>query len=361
MIAFLLMLAVILAVAEYISLRLGLDGVEYDVHPSKTIAEPDEPLQLITVIVNRRRRFLPFIRLNEDVPDALDIVDDRRPFSILDSRGALVSTAYMLPRQKLTRRTDFSVRRRGRFQFQGATLESGDFLGLQTVSRRYDVFRELVILPRSMPSDEVDRLMGGWMGERSVNRFIMEDPVLTLGYRDYTGRQPVKQISWTQTARMGRMMVSCQDHTAERTVTVMLNACTSAFGTYGVQMLEGALSLCRGVCEALEEKRIPYALITNARFLGAADGFGEVGDGLGQAHLNVVLEGLGRADFAASGDGLEELFDRALSRASLGRGHVFITPVKGDMLPELLERLRLASGEAPLAISADRTIVGASK
>ena len=361
MIAFLLMLAAILALAEYLSLRLGLDGVEYDVHPSKTVAEPDEPLQLITVIVNRRRRFLPFIRLNEDVPDALDIVDDRRPMTILDSRGALVSTAYMLPRQKLTRRTDFSVHRRGRFQFQGATLESGDFLGLRTVSRRYDVYRELVILPRSMPSVEVGRLMGGWMGERSVNRFIMEDPVLTLGYRDYTGREPVKQISWTQTARMGRMMVRCQDYTVERTVTVMLNACTTAFGTYGAQMLEGALSLCRGVCEALEEKRIPYSFMTNAQFLGASDGFGEVGDGLGQAHLHVVLEGLGRADFAGSGDRLDELFDRALSRAGLGRGHVFITPVKGDLRPEWLEKLRLATGEAPLAISADQTMVGGPK
>ena len=358
MIAFLLMLAAILALAEYLSLRLGLDSVEYDVHPSKTVAEPDEPLQLITVIVNRRRRFLPFIRLNEDVPDALDIVDDRRPMTILDSRGALVSTAYMLPRQKLTRRTDFSVHRRGRFQFQGATLESGDFLGLRTISHRYDVYRELVILPRSMPSVEVGRLMGGWMGERSVNRFIMEDPVLTLGYRDYTGREPVKQISWMQTARMGRMMVRCQDYTVERTVTVMLNACTTAFGTYGAQMLEGALSLCRGVCEALEEKRIPYSFMTNAQFLGASDGFGEVGDGLGLAHLHVVLEGLGRADFAGSGDRLDELFDRALSRAGLGRGHVFITPVKGDLRPEWLEKLRLATGEAPLAISADQTMVG---
>jgi hypothetical protein len=109
----------------------------------------------------------------------------------------------------------------------------------------------------------------------------------------------------------------------------------------------------------LENKRIPYSFITNAQFLGAPDGFGEVGDGLGQAHLNVVLEGLGRADFAGSSDGLEELFDRALSRASLGRGHVFITPVYSDLRPEWLEKLRAASGEAPLAISADRTIAGA--
>ena len=360
MIAFLLMLVAIVAGVEYLSLRLGLKGVEYDVHPSKAVAEPDEPLQLITVIVNRRRRFLPFIRLNEDVPEALDIVGDRRPATLLSSRGALVSTAYMMPRQKLTRRTDFSVHQRGRFLFLGATLEAGDFLGLRTVSRRYDVFRELVILPRSIPSAEVERLMGGWMGERSVNRFIMEDPVLTLGFRDYTGREPIKQISWKQTARMGRMIVSCQDYTVERTVTVMLNADTMAFGTYGAQMLDGALSLCRGVCEALEHRRIPYSFITNARCQGAPDGFGEVGDGLGQAHLNVVLEGLGRADFAGSGDRLEELFDRALSRASLGRGHVIITPVERDLRPELMEKLRAITGEAPLAIPADRTIVPAT-
>lgn len=353
MIAFLLMLAAIVTGAEYFSLRLGLDGVEYDVRLSKTVAEPDEPLQLITVIVNRRRRFLPFIRLNEEVPDALDIVGDVRPLSILDHRGELRSTAYMMPRQKLTRRTDFSIHQRGVYQFLGATLEGGDFMGLSTASRRYDLYRELVILPRPALAGEVERMMGGWMGERSVNRFIMEDPVLTLGFRDYTGREPMKQISWTQTARLDRLTVRCQDYTVEHTVTVMLNASTFAFGTYGQRMFEKALSLCRGVCEALEERRIPYALITNARCLGAPDGFGEVGDGLGQAHLDVALEGLGRADFAGSGDKLEELFDRALSRASLGRSHVFITPVHNDLRPELLEKLRVATGESPLAISAD--------
>ena len=49
------------------------------------------------------------------------------------------------------------------------------------------------------------------------------------------------------------------------------------------------------------------------------------------------------------------LFDRALSRADLGRGHVFITPVKGDLRPELLDKLRRATGEAPLTITAEQT------
>jgi hypothetical protein len=162
----------------------------------------------------------------------------------------------------------------------------------------------------------------------------------------------MKQISWTQTARLGRMTVRCQDYTVECTVTVMLNAHTFAFSNYGEAMLEAALSLCRGVCEELEERRVPYALITNLRREGAPDDSGEVGDGLGKAHLDTVLEGLGRADVTHR-DTLEGLFDRALSRANLGRGHIFITPVKNDLHRELLERLRAATGEETLCVTAD--------
>lgn len=352
MIAFLLMLAAVIAAAELWSLKTGLDGVEYDVSPSKAVAEPDEPLELKTVVTNRRRRFLPFIRLIEDVPDALQCAGDLRQEDVKRRRGALRGTVYMMPRQRLTRRTPFTFSRRGRYAFFGATLEGGDFMGLNTASKRFDLFRELVILPRPAACDALKDVMGGWMGDRSVNRFIMEDPVLTLGYRDYTGREPMKQISWKQTARLGRMTVRCQDYTVERTVTVMLNAHTFAFGSYGDRMLERAFSLCRDVCEQLEEKRIPYAFISNVRCIGAADGFGEVGDGLGRAHLDAVLEGLGRAD-TASRDTLEALFDRALSRADLGRGHIYITPVKRDIHEDLIERLRAATGEAPLCVAAD--------
>ena len=352
MIAFLLMLAAVIAGAELWSLRRALDGIEYDARPSKPLAEPDEPLQLVTVVTNRRRRFVPFIRLNENVPDALATQARLGVEDVHAHRGTLRSTVYMMPRQRLIRRTGFSLPRRGRYLFMGATLEGGDFMGLGTASRRVELLRELVILPRAAEPERLRLLMGGWMGDRSVNRFIMEDPVLTLGFRDYTGREPMKQISWTQTARLGRMTVRCQDYTVERAVTVMLNAHTFAFGTYGEQAMERAFSLCRGVCEALEEQRIPYAFISNARCLGAPDGFGEVGDGLGKPHLSTVLEGLGRADYA-SRDTLDGLFDRAISRANPGRGHIFITPVKNDLHPEPLERLRAATGVAVLTITGE--------
>ena len=109
MIAFLLMLAAVIAGAELLSLRRGLDGVEYDVRPSKAVAEPGEPLQLVTVVTNRKRRFLPFIRLVEDVPDAMASRASCGRRTSKGRRGALRGSVYMMPRQRLTRRTDFTL------------------------------------------------------------------------------------------------------------------------------------------------------------------------------------------------------------------------------------------------------------
>ena len=82
------------------------------------------------------------------------------------------------------------------------------------------------------------------------------------------------------------------------------------------------------------------------------DGFGEVPGGLGRAHLMTALEGMGRADGRRWAT-LNALFDRALAGAAPGRGHIFVTPVRQDVHPELIEQLRRATGEMPLVLVAE--------
>ena len=319
---------------------------------SSPVVEPDEAFHIITIVTNRRRRFLPFIRLDENVPQGIKSERELYVENYTEHRCLLRSTVYMMPRQRLTRRTRVSMPERGRYLFLGATLYGGDFLGLSEKARAYPLERELVVLPRPLPEATVERLTGGWMGDMSVNRFILEDPIMTLGFREYTGREPMKQISWTQSARANRLMVRRFDYTVERTATVILNVNTFAFGSFGKQLLELCFSLARSVCELLEEKRIPYAFLTNLKAAGMEKGFGETVDGLGRGHLATALEGLGRADGNAR-ESLEALLDRAAARASIGQTHIFITPTRRDLHPEPLERLRAASGVAPLTLVAE--------
>ena len=233
MIVYILMLITVGVVAELLSMRRALDGVEYEQRLSKALAEPEERIQLISILTNRKRRFLPFIRLEEKVPTGLWSERELTIENYTERRSLLIGSVYLMPRQRLTRRTTIAMGKRGRYLFTGATLYGGDFLGLRETPRHYPSECELVILPKKAETRAIRELLGGTLGDASVNRFIHEDPMLTLGFHEYTGREPMKQISWPQSARMGRLMVRIFDHTVEKRVTLILNVDTYAFGSYG--------------------------------------------------------------------------------------------------------------------------------
>ena len=144
MIAFLLMLAAVIAGAELLSLRRGLDGVEYDVRPSKALAEPDEPLQLITVVTNRRRRFLPFIRLNENVPDAITVLTPFLPSSSIAVLRANCGCA--VPQEQLTalRLTSCATSARNLNPFSTECIS-------MTLPLPPNTFTEKILTPCAMP------------------------------------------------------------------------------------------------------------------------------------------------------------------------------------------------------------------
>ncbi|MBE5808377.1 MAG: DUF58 domain-containing protein [Clostridiales bacterium] len=351
MIVYLLMLVAVGVAVELWSIRHALDGIEYDLKLSAPLVEPGEPFEMIMILTNRKRRFMPFIRVDENVPTGLV---SERPLTMenyTEQRSLLSGTVYLMPRQRLTRRTRVSMERRGRILFKGATLYGGDFLGLREKPMTVETQREVVVLPKALDAATVEAVLGGTLGDVSVQRFLFEDPMITLGFHEYTGREPMKQIAWAQSARAGGLMVRTYDHTAERCVTLLLNADTFAFGSYGEQMLEICYSLTRALCERLEEMRIPYTFLTNAQMDGLGDGTGEVADGLGKAHLNVVLESLGRASYAAR-EHAENMVERAASHAERGRRFIYITPVRDDLHRQYLDRLREATGEPPLTIVA---------
>ena len=203
------------------------------------------------------------------------------------------------------------------------------------------VFRQtpktLSSCPKSLSCPEVTAL-GGFLGDISVRRFLMEDPVLTLGFRDYTGTEPQKAISWKQSARLNRLVVKRYDYTLEPSVTVLLNVeCRGEDAD--AKLIERAFSLARSVCELLEGKRIKYDFITNATTAGALGLWSSVTEGLGSAHLGAILEGLGRATYDRT-EPFEATVKRAARRAEAGRSHVIVTPQNDEYLNLAAKRLR---------------------
>jgi uncharacterized protein (DUF58 family) len=204
-------------------------------------------------------------------------------------------TTWLRPRQQLTCDIPVVLARRGRYVLQNFTLCSGDFLGLREQEKRCGLFREVVAAPKELPSARLSEIFGGFLGEMSVTRFILEDPVLTLGFREYTGREPMKSISWAQSARMNRLMVRKNDYTQEPSAAVILNVESAREDRE--EVLEVCFSLARTVCSMLEKEGVRYSFVSNAALLGGGDGWGNAVDGLGERHYQGILERLGRASY----------------------------------------------------------------
>lgn len=355
MLAFVLVLVALAGVVQFWSLRHALDGVEHHTAPDRKLVEPDEAFSLVSTVTNHSRRFVPYIRVSQVVPGELSSLDDRAE---LQSRGpnyaALSYNLWLMPRQTWRQALPVSLSKRGRYVFLDAALHGGGFLGLDETVAYVHQYEEIVVIPARCQAPQLDATLGGFLGDRSVDRFLLEDPVLTLGFREYTGREPMKSISWTQSARAGQLMVKKYDYTLELTATVLLNiACDRTEGWE--DRLEACFSLTRTVCERLEEKQIPYRFVTNAGAAGALSQWSQVSDGLGSNHLSTILEGLGRATYEPLKPFAFTL-DQTARHAEQGRTHILITPQRqGSWLPALT-RLEQLSGSPALILTPEEVL-----
>ena len=339
MILFVIILIALAAAAQYYLTKDSLHDVEEDFRPEINIAEPGEIFCLCVTLRNTGRRYLGFLRFTLLLPDEIEPQDRKHCTASYDKKGYKITyTTWLRPYQKAEFRIPVCIEQRGRYVFRPLQIYGGDFLGLKEQMRRYERFREVVVAPKEASEPEIDAAMGGLLGEISVRRFIHEDPVLSAGFREYTGQEPMKKISWTQSARGRGVMVRNDDYTVEPAVSVILHVSVEGNGDPGD--LEACCSLTRTVCRMLEDHRVPYDLITNS--ISAGGWFDEDSQGIrrgfGAVHFERVLELLGRAtDTAVSSS--QSLWDAAAGKKT-ACGRILITGSAGMPDETVLSRLR---------------------
>ena len=314
-------------VLEILSLRLPERSIHTHLEADLSLCAPEEEVALRYTVTNSS--FLPLlyvgisIHFDEDVevipPDgAVDRWVLHKDFSGVHVEHRMHLMPY--------RRCSGQIRRRGMHTIGQHYVEFGDYLGLKASVRTVEGEHRITCTAPEWEGETELRPLGGLMGEVSVLRFIHEDPCLLMGYRDYTGREPMKQISWNQSAKTGRLIVKQQDHTAQANVAVLLN---TEGGNRAV--LERCLSLTRSICEELEAHRIPYLFRSNGDLW-------DVAEGIGRSHLFPILRSLGLtrlscyAPFAA-------LVDRCIREGRPDRTYIVIT----DETPDALQRLQAHS------------------
>lgn len=292
--AFLILLILAALALQTRTAGKGLERLTADYSADRKTVDPGERFTIELTVRNTGKRRVSCLKA-EVLFDRAFFLCGRDGEMIRDAErgGARFSESVRLQGGQTVRfRIPVQVRERGRYVLTHPELAAGDFLGIGESRKTLSFYREVVVAPGELPEAVISLAAGGFLGEWSVSRFLFEDPLMIRGFREYTGREPMGRISWTQSARRGDWMVKEYDHTAEPSVSVLLDVDTEILPR---ERSELCFSAARTVCSFLEGQRVPYEFRTNAAMDGTVSTLSGVARGIGEAHHAEVLECLGRA------------------------------------------------------------------
>ncbi len=348
MIAFVIVCSLLLILwMERLSCREDLRHLHVTFRTDMDLVEPGEPLTLRYTVYNTSRFPLLYVGLALQLDDCVTVLEEeswvdrhlRRDFmgTRVDHRF------YLLPRRRFSGKIRLAVKQRGLIGLGRCYLETGDLLGLRPVMRTREIGLQVICTAKRCDPGEL-RTLGGYLGDVSVRRFLYEDPTMLTGYREYTGREPMKQISWVQTAKTGQLTVRQYDHTVDRNVTVVVN-----MEAAHPPVMERCLILTRSVCEELEARKIPYAVATNGDLRSMEEG-------LGRSHLFFLLRRIGLSG-PAGYRSFAALAEECVRRRRLGCSYIIITPALDPEGNAALSRLRAVSDMEPLILYGEESPV----
>lgn len=335
MIFFVIFMVVLALIFQRRMSKSCLENIREDYWPDENIVEPDECFDLVISLQNVGKRDIPYVRVEAYFSKELKLqLEGSGVMKDVERGGKRVSrSVWLRPYQEVQFQIPISIAERGLYVLPHPSVFGGDFLGLKEQRRIFERFREVVVAPKEVPDQELREVMGSFLGDCSVRRFLYEDPVLTVGYREYTGHEPMKMISWKQSVRGNGLMVKKYDYTMEPIISVILNVDSREDDKEN--LLERCFSLTRTICRTLEDKGIPYDFSTNARMTGELCICGnmeerKVPEGIGPQHFAGVLECLGRASYDSSCS-CDRLIEKVAVKFGMDRGKILITPGE-DML-----------------------------
>ena len=335
---------IIIVVLTYIinklTLKYGLKDVVYKREISKNVVEIGEEFEISTIIENRK--FLPvtFLRVEEKFPDMLEY---KFKANYISTGGYIfhITTMFVLPYQRIKRTYSITGNERGIYVFRDVNLGAGDFVGFGMNYTDIDYFQELVVLPQKAQLGKVLVPYGSYNGDVSVKRWIIDDPLMNVGVREYTGREPEKYIHWPSSLKYGRLMVKNFDFTTDNRVIILLNVESSKpfWSSIEKEQIEKCISICRGILEEMEEKKIPYGFTTNSQISDFYNGDNLTHPGIGAAHFGYILEALGRTSYGLTLT-FEEFIENIIGRRERFTTYVIVTPKVFDSYLNPIERLK---------------------
>ncbi len=200
-----------------------LRKLTYDRHFSKQKAFEGDRIELIEVLSNRKPLPVPWLRAESRIPSELEF--EHQVLEESNVSGGLYhrSLFFLSPMCAITRHHTVKLNRRGVYEAGSVALTCGDLFAIVKKEAQLDIPCSVTVYPRILNENELPDPANRWMGDAVVRRWIMPDPFLVNGIRDYAQGDNLRDIHWKASARTGDLRVKVHDYTSDPRVLVIFN------------------------------------------------------------------------------------------------------------------------------------------
>jgi uncharacterized protein (DUF58 family) len=199
----------------------ALKGLQYTRFFSSPAVFQGQDVEMVEWIVNHKLLPIPWLRVESKINENLEF---SKQFNLdIKHQQFHKSLFTLMPYMKITRRHKVHCKKRGCYFLNSVALTCGDLFGVQEVSCTYSLSVRLLVYPSLIPLDKIPFSSHSWMGDIVVKRWIVEDPFMYSGVREYRSGDPLNNINWKATARVGKLQVHKKDYTANPRLMIYLN------------------------------------------------------------------------------------------------------------------------------------------
>lgn len=280
----------------WICRSFSLKKLRYSRTFDRASAVEGEQVVVVEVLRNQKLLPVPWLRIESRISPFLQFGNQEN----LDvTRDQYHRSVFFLPAFKqITRRHLVTCKRRGFYNLNTATMVSGDLFGLGQAARQLNLNAELSVYPRLLGEAEMDAPTQRWQGDVLMKRWIMPDPYLINGIREYSVGDTMRDIHWKATARTGKLQVKTHDFTAQPKLLIYLNIqpdekLWSELGEEDKRLAEYGISLAATLAARALSQGMEVGFFCNGAVLGTKNPV-RVLPQSGEGQFTVLMEAMAR-------------------------------------------------------------------
>jgi|LSQX01.3.fsa_nt_gb uncharacterized protein (DUF58 family) len=320
---------------------IGLRKIYYRRYFNKTSVFEGDSAEMVEILENRKLAPVPWLRVESSISpylcfkksDDVDIRHDQFHKSIFYLRGY----------KRIRRRHSFTCTHRGFYKLSTTSLTTGDLFGMFNKFVRIPGDSYLYVYPKPLSHGEISPEALKWQGDIMMKRWILPDPILVNGIREYLPGDSQKDIHWGATARTGQLQVKVRDHTVSPRLFLIVNTQISEtlwsnMEPEEAEVIETGIRYAAHLASWATSNGLEVGFASNGRLVDS-EGIVRLDPACSQANLEMLLQAMAKLEIVRELN-FHTLLDYMYRDALTGMDFAIISPYWSDTIEKRANRLR---------------------